>query len=72
MRPKNSAKPTLFVLPFRQKYTTEPRLYRAGSAIWRIETTSCAVDAEGHLNARVGWSEQSSPFSGFLKLSQPI
>jgi len=21
----------------------------AGSAVWRIETTSCAVDAEGHL-----------------------
>src|ERR1019366_7506595 len=30
------------------------------------------VDAEGHLNAIVGWSEHSSPLSGSLKLSQPI
>ena len=58
-----------FVLAVRQKYTTEPR---AKSAIWRIETTSYAVDAEGHRNAIVGGSEQFSPLSGSLKLSQLI
>src|ERR1700676_2042972 len=31
-----------------------------------IETTSCAVNAEGHSNATVKWSEHSSPLSGSL------
>jgi hypothetical protein len=42
-----------FVLAFRQRYTGGTQTLRAGSALRRIETTSCAVDAEGHLNAVV-------------------
>jgi hypothetical protein len=42
----------------------DTRRNRAGSAMWRIETTSCAVDAEGHLNAMFV-CEVVSTFSAF-------
>ena len=50
-----------FVLAFRQSYTggTPLDLPRR-----RIETTSCAVDAEGHLNATV-MVEVVNTFSSF-------
>ncbi len=62
-----------FVLAFRQSYTGGTQTLRAGSALWRVETTSCAVDAEGHLNAGVV-SEVVTTFSSFRfpELSQSI
>ena len=42
-----------FVLAAHQKYTRETRLGGQISALQRIETTSCAIRAEGHLNATV-------------------
>ena len=50
-----------FVLDFRQSYTggTPPDLPRR-----RIETTSCAVDADGHLNATTV-AEVVTTFSSF-------
>jgi hypothetical protein len=45
--------PDPFVPAFRQRYT-ECNRPAAQDLLWgRIETTSCAVDAEGHLNATV-------------------
>jgi hypothetical protein len=41
-----------------------------GSALWRIETTSCEVDAEGHLNAMLV-VEVVSTFSAFRSESVP-
>ena len=49
-----------FVLAFRQSYTAEG----AASAPRRIETTSCAVDAEGHLSA-ILIAEVVTTFSSF-------
>ena len=43
-----------------------------GFSLCRIETTSCAVNAEGHLNATVGWSEHTYSSFRFSELSQPI
>ncbi len=49
-----------FVLAFRQSYTAERRRICRR----RIETTSCAVDAEGHLNA-TAVAEVVTTFSSF-------
>ena len=42
------------------------------SALGRIETTCCAVEAEGHSNAEVEWSEHPSSSFRFPELNQPI
>ncbi len=44
-----------------------PRPCGAGSSMCRIETTSCAVNAEGHLNARIV-VEVVTTFSSFQVL----
>jgi len=45
----------------------EPKLCGVPSAMCRIETTSCGVNAEGHLNARVV-VEVVTTFSSFQVL----
>jgi hypothetical protein len=61
------------VLAVRQKYTTESGLGDAGYLLYEVWKQQVAtLDDEGHWNAIVGWSENSSPLSGSLKLSQPI
>jgi hypothetical protein len=55
-----------FVRDLSQRYTAEPRLQVPELLRWRIETASCAIHVEGHLNATVRWSEPLAPLSGSL------
>ena len=65
-------RPHLLVRVFRQKYTMEPqRRWRPIRFVTYRYNKLRVLDAEGHSNALLRWSEHVAPLQG-PELSQPI